>query len=86
MGEFRVVADFEPRGDQPKAIKQLARGINEGMRAQTLMGITGSGKTFTISKVIEAVQKPTLVIAHIKTLAAQLYRAATLWRGVRYHK
>ena len=73
MGEFRVVADFEPRGDQPKAIKQLARGINEGMRAQTLMGITGSGKTFTISKVIEAVQKPTLVIAHNKTLAAQLY-------------
>ncbi|MGI6034227.1 MAG: excinuclease ABC subunit UvrB [Limnochordia bacterium] len=73
MGRFRLVADFEPRGDQPKAIGQLVRGLREGMRAQALMGITGSGKTFTISKVIEEVQKPTLVIAHNKTLAAQLY-------------
>ena len=72
MGEFQVVADFEPRGDQPKAIKQLARGSMRGCGPRPC-GITGSGKTFTISKVIEAVQKPTLVIAHNKTLAAQLY-------------
>jgi excinuclease ABC subunit B len=70
---FRVVAGFEPAGDQPKAIEQLAEGVHRGLPAQTLLGITGSGKTFTISKVIEEVQKPTLVIAHNKTLAAQLY-------------
>lgn len=72
MSEFRVVSDFEPTGDQPQAIAALAEGIRAGQRHQVLRGITGSGKTYTIAKVIEAVQKPTLVIAHNKTLAAQL--------------
>ena len=69
---FRVVADFEPRGDQPQAIDRLADGIRKGMRHQTLLGVTGSGKTYTMAKTVEAVQKPTLVIAPNKTLAAQL--------------
>ena len=70
---FRLVSKYSPSGDQPKAIKQLVNGINMGFDAQTLLGITGSGKTFTIANVIEKVQKPTLIIAHNKTLAAQLY-------------
>ncbi|NLJ73872.1 MAG: excinuclease ABC subunit UvrB [Firmicutes bacterium] len=69
---FKVVSPFEPAGDQPKAIAELVRGLNAGMTFQTLLGVTGSGKTFTMAKVIEEVQKPTLVIAHNKTLAAQL--------------
>ncbi|HKM42864.1 MAG TPA: excinuclease ABC subunit UvrB [Limnochordia bacterium] len=69
---FRVVAPFEPAGDQPKAIQKLVSGIQSGMRHQTLLGVTGSGKTYTMAKVVEAVQKPTLVLAHNKTLAAQL--------------
>ncbi|HHX01643.1 MAG TPA: excinuclease ABC subunit UvrB [Firmicutes bacterium] len=69
---FQVVAPFEPAGDQPQAIAKLAEGIRCGLHAQTLLGVTGSGKTYTMAKVIEAVQKPTLVIAHNKTLAAQL--------------
>ncbi len=69
---FRVVSPYEPAGDQPKAIEELARGVEEGMRYQTLLGVTGSGKTFTMAKTIEAVQKPTLVLAPNKTLAAQL--------------
>ena len=69
---FRVDAPFSPMGDQPKAIEDLAQGIESGMEAQVLLGATGTGKTFTIAKVIERVQKPTLVIAHNKTLAAQL--------------
>ena len=69
---FRVDAPFSPMGDQPKAIEDLAQGIENGMEAQVLLGATGTGKTFTIAKVIEKVQKPTLVIAHNKTLAAQL--------------
>ena len=69
---FKVVAPFEPMGDQPKAVEDLAQGIENGMDAQVLLGATGTGKTFTIAKVIEKVQKPTLVIAHNKTLAAQL--------------
>lgn len=73
MTEFRVHSDFEPMGDQPKAIETLADGIMKGKRAQTLMGVTGSGKTFTMAKLIEKVQKPTLVISHNKTLAAQLH-------------
>ncbi len=72
--EFKVVSKFQPTGDQPKAIKQLIEGLKKGYRYQTLLGVTGSGKTFTIAKVIEAIQKPTLVISHNKTLAAQLYR------------
>ena len=69
---FQVVAPFEPMGDQPEAIKDLALGIENGQEAQVLLGATGTGKTYTIAKVIEKVQKPTLVIAHNKTLAAQL--------------
>lgn len=69
---FEVVAPFEPMGDQPKAIEDLAAGVQNGQQAQVLLGATGTGKTFTIAKVIEKVQKPTLVIAHNKTLAAQL--------------
>ncbi|GAA0225031.1 excinuclease ABC subunit UvrB [Haladaptatus pallidirubidus] len=71
--EFRVDAPFDPAGDQPEAIEQLAAGYDEGMEKQTLLGVTGSGKTNTVSWVIEEIQKPTLVIAHNKTLAAQLY-------------
>ena len=73
MTEFKVHSDFEPMGDQPQAIEILANGIKNGKRAQTLMGVTGSGKTFTMAKLIEKVQKPTLVISHNKTLAAQLH-------------
>jgi excinuclease ABC subunit B len=72
MYEFRISADFEPTGDQPQAIEKLVEGIWAGHRFQTLVGVTGSGKTFTMANVIERVQKPTLVIAHNKTLAAQL--------------
>ena len=72
MAGFVVVSDFEPRGDQPEAIAQLAEGVKRGLRNQVLLGITGSGKTYVIAKVIEQVQRPTLVIAHNKTLAAQL--------------
>jgi excinuclease ABC subunit B len=70
---FRVDAPFEPAGDQPEAIEQLAAGFRQGMDEQTLLGVTGSGKTNTVSWVIEEIQKPTLVVAHNKTLAAQLY-------------
>ncbi len=73
MPEFRVVSDYEPMGDQPAAIETIAGNIISGRRAQTLMGVTGSGKTFTMAKIIEKVQKPTLVISHNKTLAAQLH-------------
>ena len=73
MPPFQVVSEFEPTGDQPQAIQTLVRGINEGMKHQVLLGVTGSGKTYTMAKVVEAVQKPTLIIAHNKTLAAQLY-------------
>lgn len=69
---FKVVSPFEPSGDQPQAIDALAKGVEEGLRYQTLLGVTGSGKTFTMAKTIEAVQKPTLVMAPNKTLAAQL--------------
>ena len=71
--EFQLVSPFEPAGDQPKAIDQLVRGIRNGQNLQTLMGVTGSGKTFRIANVIQEIQKPTLVISHNKTLAAQLY-------------
>ena len=73
MPRFEVISPFEPAGDQPQAIEELAQGIREGAPYQTLMGATGTGKTFSMSKVIESVQKPTLVISHNKTLAAQLY-------------
>ncbi len=71
--KFNVVSEFSPTGDQPNAIKQLSNGIDQGEKYQTLLGVTGSGKTFTIANVIEEVQRPTLVLAHNKTLAAQLY-------------
>ncbi len=71
--KFKVVSDFKPTGDQPEAITALSEGIEEGERYQTLLGVTGSGKTFTVANVIEKVQRPTLVLAHNKTLAAQLY-------------
>lgn len=73
MPEFRVVSDFQPTGDQPQAIEKLVEGLRRGYRHQTLLGATGTGKTYTIAKVIEQVQRPTLVMAHNKTLAAQLY-------------
>ena len=73
MGSFKVISEYIPRGDQPKAICQLTDGINKGYKFQTLLGATGTGKTFTIAHLIEKVQKPTLVIAHNKTLAGQLY-------------
>ena len=70
---FKLVSDFKPTGDQPQAIDYLVKGINEGKKFQTLLGVTGSGKTFTMANIIEKVQKPTLVLAHNKTLAGQLY-------------
>ncbi|MBV9258271.1 MAG: excinuclease ABC subunit UvrB [Ktedonobacteraceae bacterium] len=73
MAEFKVEAPFQPTGDQPEAIAQLAEGIRNGYKQQTLLGVTGSGKTYTVAKVVEQVQKPTLVLAPNKTLAAQLY-------------
>lgn len=73
MRRFELVSDFQPTGDQPQAIEELVRGIDDGHQYQTLLGATGTGKTFTVAEVIERVQKPTLVIAHNKTLAAQLY-------------
>ena len=74
MRKFHVVSPYEPSGDQPQAIKRLAEGFLRGDRYQTLKGVTGSGKTFTMAKIIEAVQRPTLIISHNKTLSAQLYR------------
>ena len=67
-----MVSEYTPAGDQPEAIEALAAGLENGLNEQTLLGVTGSGKTFTMAKVIEAVQRPTLVLAHNKTLAAQL--------------
>ena len=70
--EFKLVSPFAPTGDQPEAINELSRGVMDGIPAQTLLGVTGSGKTFTMANVIERVQKPTLILSHNKTLAAQL--------------
>jgi excinuclease ABC subunit B len=72
VGEFKLISDYLPGGDQPQAIAQLAQGILEGKKKQTLLGATGTGKTFSVAHVIQKVQRPTLVIAHNKTLAAQL--------------
>ena len=72
MPKFEVVSEYTPSGDQPEAIRALAQGIEMGLDEQTLLGVTGSGKTFTMAKIIEKVQRPTLVLAHNKTLAAQL--------------
>jgi excinuclease ABC subunit B len=73
MTLFKIESQFQPTGDQPTAIGQLVEGLEKGLQHQTLLGATGTGKTFSIAKVIESVQKPTLVMAHNKTLAAQLY-------------
>jgi len=73
MKKFELVSNYEPSGDQPQAIERLIRGLREGEKHQTLLGVTGSGKTFTISNVIKEINKPTLIISHNKTLAAQLY-------------
>ena len=72
MSKFEVVSEYTPSGDQPQAIAKLAQGIEDGLREQVLLGVTGSGKTYTMAKVIEADQRPTLVLAHNKILAAQL--------------
>ena len=72
MAKFEVVSQFKPSGDQPEAIDKLAWGVEQGFEEQTLLGVTGSGKTYTMAKVIERIQRPTLVLAHNKTLAAQL--------------
>ncbi len=71
--DFKLVSDYSPRGDQVTAIEQLVRGIEDGSQHQVLLGVTGSGKTFTVAKVVEAINRPTLILAHNKTLAAQLY-------------
>ena len=73
MGMFELVSDFSPQGDQPQAIEKLTEGIKRGDRAQTLLGVTGSGKTFTMANIIQKADKPTIILAHNKTLAAQLY-------------
>ena len=70
--EFKIHSKYKPTGDQPEAIKQLAEGFKNGNKFETLLGVTGSGKTFTMANIIQELQKPTLVIAHNKTLAAQL--------------
>ena len=73
MNEFKLKASYQPTGDQPQAIEALVKGFQEGNQFQTLLGVTGSGKTFTMANVIQALNRPTLIIAHNKTLAAQLY-------------
>ena len=72
-GEFKLHSDYAPMGDQPAAIEKLVKGLQEGNQFETLLGVTGSGKTFTMANVIQQIQKPTLIISHNKTLAAQLY-------------
>lgn len=72
MDKFKLVAPYKPMGDQPEAISQLVDGLNQGFKEQTLLGVTGSGKTFTMANIIAEVNRPTLVLAHNKTLAAQL--------------
>ncbi|MBQ2186893.1 MAG: DEAD/DEAH box helicase family protein, partial [Bacteroidaceae bacterium] len=71
--EFELTSAYKPTGDQPEAIRQLVEGVQNNMPAQTLLGVTGSGKTFTIANVIASVNRPTLILSHNKTLAAQLY-------------
>ena len=73
MSQFKLQAPYQPTGDQPQAIKQLLEGYQQGMKQQVLLGATGTGKTFTMANIIQEVQKPTLVLAHNKTLVAQLY-------------
>ena len=70
---FKLVSNYKPTGDQPQAIEYLSKGIQEGKKFQTLLGVTGSGKTFTMANIIQKVQKPALILAHNKTLAGHLY-------------
>lgn len=72
MDKFKLVSEYKPTGDQPQAIEKLVEGLNKGYKEQTLLGVTGSGKTFTMANIIAQVNRPTLVLAHNKTLAAQL--------------
>ena len=72
MKKFKLVSKYQPTGDQPQAIEKLSEGIKNGLKEQVLLGVTGSGKTFTMANIIEKVNRPTLVLAHNKTLAAQL--------------
>ena len=74
MAGFQLESRFTPQGDQPEAIRQLAEGLQRGDKEQVLLGVTGSGKTFSIAKVIEKVNRPTLILSHNKTLAAQLFQ------------
>ena len=71
--DFKLTSQYKPTGDQPEAIAELGRGVNDGLPAQVLLGVTGSGKTFTMANVIQQVKRPTLILSHNKTLAAQLY-------------
>ena len=73
MDHFELVSEYKPTGDQPEAIEKLVKGFQEGNQFETLLGVTGSGKTFTMANVIQQLNKPTLILAHNKTLAAQLY-------------
>ena len=73
MPDFELISNYKPAGDQPRAINELIDGLNRGIKHQTLLGVTGSGKTYTMSNVIQQFKKPTLIISHNKTLAAQLY-------------
>jgi len=73
MARFEIVSDFKMTGDQPQAVEKLVDGLNQGFKMQTLLGVTGSGKTFTMANIVEKTQRPTLVMCHNKTLAAQLY-------------
>ena len=71
--DFKLTSDYYPTGDQPEAISELVKGVEDGQKYQTLRGVTGSGKTFTMANVIQQVKRPTLILSHNKTLAAQLY-------------
>ena len=73
MSKYHLISDYKPTGDQPEAIRQLTEGLERGDKAQVLLGVTGSGKTFTIANVIAQANRPTLILSHNKTLAAQLY-------------
>ena len=82
---FKLHSEYKPTGDQPQAINQLVKGIEEGKKFQTLLGVTGSGKTFTMANIIEKTQKPTLVLAHNKTLAGQLYNLKNFFQKIMWN-
>ena len=80
MSKYKLTSKYRPTGDQPEAIRELTEGIKRGDKAQVLLGVTGSGKTFTVANVISNIDRPTLIISHNKTLAAQLYEAVSFLR------